>query len=112
MYIYTYWSHDSHRDRTIKYLNFESNVEVYFYLTLHPPMPASDWAPSPHSCGRLLWMTPCCNIKLVKFYIMINYKPYIFLKMLAIHLVMVIASIFDANERFLRALDNPIFAHC
>ena len=43
---------------------------------------------------------------------MINYKPYIFLKMLAIHLVMVITSIFDANERFLRALDNLIFTHC
>ena len=47
MYIYTFWSYGSHRDRAIKYLNFEPIVpaDVHFFLT-----------PLPHSCGRLLWM--------------------------------------------------------
>ena len=29
---YNFWSHDSHRDQAIKYLNFEPNVDVHFYL--------------------------------------------------------------------------------
>ena len=33
MYIYTVWSYDSHRDRAIKYLNFETNVNVHSCLT-------------------------------------------------------------------------------
>ena len=29
-------THDSHRDRATKYLNFESNVDVHFCLTPFP----------------------------------------------------------------------------
>ena len=54
MYIYTFWIHDTHCDRAIKYLNFEPNVDVHFSLTS-----------SHHSCGRLLRMTPKQLIKLV-----------------------------------------------
>ena len=54
MYIYAFQSHDSYRDRAIKYLNFEPNVDAHFFLT-----------PLPHSCGRLLWMTP----KITLFYL-------------------------------------------
>ena len=36
MYIYTFWSRDSHRDRVIKYLNFEPNVGVHSCLTPSP----------------------------------------------------------------------------
>ena len=60
MYIYTFWSDDSHRDRDIKYLNFEPNVDVHFCLT---PLPHFGMCPllldlssQSHSCGRFLWM--------------------------------------------------------
>ena len=33
IYLY-FWSHDSHRDRPFKYLNFEPNADVHFWLTL------------------------------------------------------------------------------
>ena len=36
MYIHTFWSHDPHRDRAIKYLNFEPNLDVHFCLN---PLP-------------------------------------------------------------------------
>ena len=32
-YIYTFWSHYSSRDREIKFLNFEPNVDVHVCLT-------------------------------------------------------------------------------
>ena len=54
MYIYTFWSHDSHRNRAIKYLNFESNVDVHFCLTPSPQC----LHVSSSACGRLLRMTP------------------------------------------------------
>ena len=37
--MYTFWNHDSHRDRAIKYLNFEPNVDVYFCVTPLPQCP-------------------------------------------------------------------------
>ena len=61
VYIHTFWSHDSHRDWALKYLNFEPNVDVHFCLTKFAPL-ISTWVcfcltPSPHSCGCLK-MTP------------------------------------------------------
>ena len=64
IYLY-FWSYDSHRDRAIKYLNFETNVNVHFCLTpVLPPhvcMCSLLLKPLPQSCGRLLWMTPKLN---------------------------------------------------
>ena len=37
VFIYTFRSHDFHRDRAIKYLNFEPNVDVVFCLIPSPP---------------------------------------------------------------------------
>ena len=66
VYIYTFWSYDSHCDRAIKYLNFETNVDVYSCLTpVLPPLMSACvrffLKPSSQSCGRLLWMTPKLN---------------------------------------------------
>ena len=66
MYI-LFWSYDSHRDRAIKYLNFETNVNVHSCLTaVHPLMSALRMCllliePLPQSWGRFLWMTPKLN---------------------------------------------------
>ena len=65
VYIYTFWSYDSHRDQAIKYLNFETNVNVHSCLTAalppHVRMCPLLLEPLPQSCGRFLWMTPKLN---------------------------------------------------
>ena len=37
IYLY-FWSHDSQRDRPFKYLNFEPNADVHFWLMPHDRM--------------------------------------------------------------------------
>ena len=65
--IYTFWSYDSHRDRVIKSLKFETNVNVHSCLSPVAPPPLMSACvrfflnPSSQSCGRLLWMTPNLN---------------------------------------------------
>ena len=53
VYIYTFWSYDPHRDRAIRYLYFETNVNVHSCLTpVLPPscqhVSASSWTPPPN----------------------------------------------------------------
>ena len=61
-HIYTFWSYDSHRDRAIKYLNFETNVNVHSSLTPVLPLMSACvrffLSSSFQSCRRLLWMAP------------------------------------------------------